>query len=86
MVKIFLLRSLSMEEAVVLMQEVVEKAVDSKDVSSGLVPIMAPDQGLDESFAAGESHGVTDFGQPFHVASVGKLFTVALVGMLVDDV
>jgi hypothetical protein len=45
-----------------------------------LVRIVAPDQGLDESFVAGESHGVTDFGQPFHMASVGKHFQCGIDG------
>lgn len=79
-------RPITKDEGLAMMQEVVEKAVASDAVSSGLVRIVAPENGIDESFVAGESHGeLTALDQPFHVASVGKLFTTSLVGMLVDE-
>ena len=79
-------RPITEADAVEMMQAVIEKAVDSKDVSSGLVRIVSPEDGFDETFVVGESHGaMTVVDQPFHVASVGKLFTAALAGMLVDE-
>lgn len=77
---------LTEEKGLAKMQAIVERAVKSEKVSSGLVRVVAPEKGIDVSLVAGESYGEkTEAGQAFHVASVGKMFTATLVGMLVDE-
>ena len=79
-------RPISKSDANEIIQKYLEKAVDLKDVSSGMVRVIVPDLGLDDTFVAGETNGMeTIASQPFHVASVGKMFTASLIGLLVDD-
>ncbi|MBA4385576.1 MAG: hypothetical protein C0410_12630 [Anaerolinea sp.] len=59
---------------------------EKKSIYTGLVYIDAPQKDLQVKYAAGKSNGEpiqTD--QPFHVASVGKLFTATLIGRFIDE-
>lgn len=59
---------------------------DKKSIYAALVYIDAPQKDLQVKYAAGESNGkLLKTDQPFHVASVGKLFTATLIGRLVDE-
>jgi D-alanyl-D-alanine carboxypeptidase len=80
-------KPLAKAEAVVQIQKIIENGLNAKkSVYSVLVLVDAPQKEIDLKYAVGTSKGVpvqTD--QPFHVASVGKLFTATLIGHLVDE-
>ncbi|PKN99607.1 MAG: hypothetical protein CVU43_15060 [Chloroflexi bacterium HGW-Chloroflexi-5] len=59
---------------------------DKKSIYSALVYIDAPQKDILMSYAAGKSNGeMVKTDQPFHVASVGKLFTATLIGHFIDE-
>lgn len=59
---------------------------DKKSIYSALVYIDAPQKNLLLKYAAGKSNGeMIKTDQPFHIASVGKLFTATLIGSLIDE-
>ena len=59
---------------------------DKKSIYSALVYIDAPRKDLMLKYTTGKSNGeMIKTDQPFHIASVGKLFTATLIGSLIDD-
>lgn len=80
-------RPLSKDQADLDIKRIIDNSLDEKkSVYSALVFVDSPERDLAVKYAAGKSNGEsikTD--QPFHVASVGKLFTATLIGRLVDE-
>lgn len=67
-------------------QKLVSQQIGKKGVTQAIVMVDAPQKGVSQVFTAGTMDGEkTEPGQPFHIASVGKAFTAALIGVLVDE-
>jgi D-alanyl-D-alanine carboxypeptidase len=83
----FSTKPLTKEQAIKDIQNVIDGSLNKKQsIYSALVYMDAPQKGLEVKYASGTSNGQPiDTNQPFHVASVGKLFTATLIGYLVDQ-
>jgi D-alanyl-D-alanine carboxypeptidase len=76
-------RPLSSEQAATEITKITEKSLNEKQsIESVLLYVDAPQKGFSIKEAAGDNIS-TD--TPFHVASVGKLFTATLIGHLIDE-
>jgi len=76
-------RSLTKVEALENIQELLMKEVKKNStVTTALVYYDSKKNGVSESFVAGDAIGKD---QPFHIASVGKVFTATLIGKLIDN-
>lgn len=80
-------KPLTKEQAVKDIQNVIDGSLNKKQsIYSALVYLDAPQKGLEVSYATGTSNGQPiDTHQPFHIASVGKLFTATIIGSLIDE-
>ena len=80
-------RPLTHDQAAVEIKSAVDSTLNAKkSIYAGLVYVDAPQKGISVKYAAGTSAGQpVDADQPFHVASVGKLFTATLIGHLMDE-
>ena len=80
-------RPISRDQAISEIKSLVDKSLnDKKSIYSALVFVDAPQKDLLVQYAAGQTNGEKiDTDQPFHVASVGKLFTATLIGHLIDE-
>lgn len=80
-------RPLTKDQAFTEIQNIVDNSLDEKkSVYSALVHVDAPQKELKVKYAAGKTNGeLIQTDQPFHVASVGKLFTATLIGHLIDE-
>lgn len=80
-------RPLTKDQAISEIQNNVDNSLDEKkSVYSALVYIDVPQKELRVKYAAGKTNGeLVQTDQPFHVASVGKLFTATLIGRLIDE-
>lgn len=80
-------RPFTRDQAITAIKGFVDNSLtEKKSIYSALVYIDAPQKDLQVKYAVGKSNGEpiqTD--QPFHVASVGKLFTATLIGHLMDE-
>ncbi len=68
-------------------QKLLDNEVEKKDdVSGTVVMIDSPERGFNKIITAGLAAGkpVTS-DQPFHIASIGKVFTATLIGTLIDE-
>jgi D-alanyl-D-alanine carboxypeptidase len=83
----FSTKPLTREQAIGEIKKVVDSNLNKKQsVYSALVYLDAPQKGLEVKYAAGTLNGQPiDTNQPFHIASVGKLFTATLIGYLIDE-
>ena len=63
-------------------QKHINAQIGKHDITGALVLVDSPAHQLHQTFTAGN---ITEETQPFHVASVGKTLTAALVGTLIDD-
>jgi D-alanyl-D-alanine carboxypeptidase len=77
-------RPLSKKQAISLIQKSLEKRVaKNKTIPNGLLQIESSQLELSQNFTCGLNHGVPiEADQPFHTASIGKIFTSTLVNML----
>jgi len=76
-------RPLTRDQAISEIEQIAEKSLnDKKSIHSVLLYVDAPQKGFESKIAFGNTTGAD---QPFHVASVGKLFTATLIGRLVDE-
>jgi D-alanyl-D-alanine carboxypeptidase len=80
-------RPLTKDQAISQIHTMVDNNLNEKNsVYSALIYIDAPQKGLQLKYAAGNTNGASiQTNQPFHVASVGKLFTATLIGSLIDE-
>lgn len=82
-------RSLSKAEAVEHLREYFAEVGEPRERFSGVQALVVSERaGISERFAAGRSaaaDGRLSAGQPYHVASVGKMFTATLTAILVDE-
>ncbi len=80
-------KPLTKDEAVTQIQKIIKNGLNTKkSVYSLLVLVDAPQKDINLKYAVGISKGQSiQTDQPFHVASVGKLFTATLIGHLVDQ-
>jgi len=80
-------RPISKDQAVSEIKGFVDNSLNvKKSIYSALVYIDAPQKDLLVSYATGTTNGeLIKTDQPFHVASVGKLFAATLIGHLVDE-
>ncbi len=80
-------KPLTIEQAIKDIQNVGDGSLNKKQsIYSALVYLDAPQKGVEMRYAAGTLNGQPiDTDQPFHIASVGKLFTATLIGYLVDQ-
>lgn len=67
-------------------EKAIQKSLDSavrknKTITGGLLLISSQAYGINQTFTAGNIEPDT----PFHVASIGKAFTAALIGSLIDE-
>lgn len=84
------LRPMSKAEVVRHLEQYFQNAAEPGKAFSGVqVLIQSEKLGIDEQFGFGKSSANVsqklDPNQPFHVASIGKLFTATLTAMLVED-
>lgn len=80
-------RPVTKDQAISEIMKIVDNSLDEKkSVYSAMVYIDAPQKNIQVKYAAGKSNGeLIQTNQPFHVASVGKLFTATLIGYLIDE-
>jgi D-alanyl-D-alanine carboxypeptidase len=79
-------RPLDKASAVAKIDDMVGSQVEKKNVTQAIVYVDSTHFGVSEIFAHGELDGMPiKADQPFHVASVGKAFTAALIGSLIDE-
>ena len=80
-------RPISKNQAVSEIQKIIEKSLnEKKSIHHALMFIDIPKRDFQVKYAAGKSNGgFIQPDQPFHVASVGKLFTATLIGRLIDE-
>ncbi|MBI9048154.1 MAG: beta-lactamase family protein [Anaerolineaceae bacterium] len=67
--------------------KIVENSLNEKQsIDAMMLYVDAPQKGLSIKHAVGSANGkMVDTNTPFHVASVGKLFTATLIGHLIDQ-
>ncbi|PKO16276.1 MAG: hypothetical protein CVU39_07895 [Chloroflexi bacterium HGW-Chloroflexi-10] len=80
-------RPVTKDQAISQIKGMVDNNLNEKNsVYSALIYIDAPQKDFLLKYAAGKTNGASiQTDQPFHVASVGKLFTATLIGRLVDE-
>jgi D-alanyl-D-alanine carboxypeptidase len=80
-------RPITKDRATSEIQRIIEGSLnDKKSIHSALIYIVIPEKDFQVKYAAGISNGEPiQTNQPFHVASVGKLFTATLIGRLIDE-
>lgn len=80
-------RPLTKDQALEEIRKVVNGSLNNKQsIYSALVYIDAPKKRLEAKYAAGTLNGQPiEIDQPYHIASVGKLFTATLIGYLIDQ-
>ena len=80
-------KPISKEKAESKIVELVQDSINEKEfVNAVMIYVDAPQKGISIKTAAGTANGsVISTETPFHVASVGKLFTATLIGYLIDE-
>lgn len=83
-------RPLSKKDAIDHLRTYFKKAGNPGEDFSGVqVLVYSESYGIDEQFAYGQASHAQNLGleanQPFHIASIGKLFTATLIQMLADE-
>lgn len=77
---------LTKDKAISSIDKLVEAAIGKKNVTQAIVYIDSPQHNLSETFVHGQLNGKDiTADQPFHTASVGKAFTAAIIGVLIDE-
>lgn len=78
---------LTREQAEKKIQDIILREVDKNEsVTGALVMLGMKESGIDRTFTAGTARGKPIMpDQPFHIASIGKAFTAAIAGTLVDE-
>jgi len=79
-------KPLTSKSALDAINKLISQQIGKKNVTQAIVLVDSPQKGISQVFTSGMADGAAiDENQPFHVASVGKAFTAALIGTLIDE-
>ncbi len=75
-------RKISVQTAVRKIHKAFDKKIGKRSIAGAVALIDSPEHGVHQRLHAGN---IEDENRPFHVASIGKAFTAALIGTLIDE-